>query len=179
MICLNDGNSSPAKDRFEGSLAILKDEVIECIKQSYNDARNLDAKAIVWSNEGLSFLRTKEEYKRLADLFRPYSTKQIAILSIRDKHEFKLSWEKQLKRMGLDEKNPNPNSYKYLEDESWMLDWSERLSLIAQEFDQVKIWKYKKNVAIKNFLELIDAGNLDNHPTSDKIILNKTLSRDI
>ena len=174
MICLNEGNSSPAKDHFEGNLNALKSEVIACIKKSYEEARDMNARAIIWSNEGLSFLRTNEEYKRLANLFRPYSSKQIAILSIRDRHEFKISWQKQLEKMGLAEENPDANSYKYLEDDSWILDWSKRLPLLAQEFDQVKIWKYERYVAIKNFLELIGAGNLYDSSTTDEILLNMT-----
>ena len=136
---------------MKGKIFSLTEVVQKSIAHTYERAQELGLKRVIWSNEGLSLLRHHEEHERLANLFRPYSMRLSVILCIRDKEDFKTSWKRQLSRMELDELPEPSDSYRYLGENSWLLDWTERLSHIISIFDQVKIYRYRQYSSVRDF----------------------------
>lgn len=175
VVSLAEGNSSPMKDHFNGSIVSLRQEIVASISCAYEDARRLGAESVVWSNEGLSFLRTKYEFENLLEFFKPHSSNLTAILCIRDKQDFKESWQKQIVKMGLHEDNPPFDSYKYLGPDAWMLDWGKRLPLIIDAFDSLRVWKYKKQSSVQSFLQVIDVNPFGDFLFEEEIVLNKSV----
>lgn len=169
LVTLFDQRSSPMKDAFIGSLENLKEKVVHEINLIYKLATNKNCNKVLFSNEGLSFLRHYEEYEALYNLFSQYSMKVSVVICLREEKEFKSSWASQLKRMGLDEEKNDKNSYRYLGDDSWLFKWQDRLAFMSQIFDKLIVYKYKKNSSIRSFCDAlnIDLSKIDKN--SDKI----------
>ena len=90
LVTLADQRSSPIKDTFIGSSENLKEKVKNEIDLIYKLCINKNCNKVLFSNEGLSFLRHYEEYQALYNLFSQYSMKVSVIICLREKKEFKV-----------------------------------------------------------------------------------------
>ncbi|MBB5050043.1 hypothetical protein HNR60_004831 [Rhodopseudomonas rhenobacensis] len=90
-----------------------------------------DAERIVFSSEGLSYLRYADEMERLKSLI---PTSQIEILFyVRDREAFLRSYRREMRRHRLPE-TIDPDSYAYTADNTWLANFAERIEAFSRSF---------------------------------------------
>lgn len=175
VYSLNRNRSSPMKDQLLKKKPDLFADLTQLLRNDiawhYSEAESYGCKEIMWTNEGLYLLNSEEEYNRLCDLFTPHSSKITTICCFRDKNSYKESYTKQLIKQNItfsDQKD----SYRYVNDDSWLLDYDRKINLLNSTFDDAIIYKYNREDNIKAFMDQIG------YPieTSEVIRLNVTAS---
>lgn len=158
VYSLNKNRSSPMKDQFlkkkTDFFKDLEQRLHDDIAWHYNKAKEYGCKEVIWTNEGLYLLNSNEEYLRLRDLFMTHSSKTEAICCFRDKVSYKESYTKQLIKQNIvltDERD----SYRYVNDDSWLFDYTRKVELLTEVFDNVITYSYNSEDNVKAFLETI------------------------
>lgn len=158
VYALNENRSSTAKIRLIEAngpdfINVLRANTVKEITRHYEAARKLDCREIIWTNEGLYLLNSVEEYKRLYELFKPWSSDLVCICCLRDVDSYRRSYMAQLARNGLSFSN-DKDSYLYVEPDSWLFDYSRKESLLRTVFDNIILFPYNRTM-VKTFMEKI------------------------
>jgi hypothetical protein len=135
-------------------LSNLEIDLKKDIGHIYNEALQQKYNKIIWSNEGLYLLNTKIEYKRLFDLFSEYSTEIEAVCCFRDVKSYRESYKKQLAKQNISFSD-NPDSYRYVEIDSWLFKYKRKKDLLSQVFDKCTHFSYDPKDNVSKFLEAI------------------------
>lgn len=156
------------------SLNELSTKLKEDIKQTYVDAAKHNCHKVIWTNEGLYLLNTVEEYKRLVDLFQGYSTEIEVVCCFRDVDSYRRSYIKQLEKEGT-AASSNPDSYRYVESDSWLFDYKRKKELLSRVFDKSKFFDYESSDNVVKFFETIEV----NISSANHYRVNVTKDREI
>ena len=175
VYALAEGRFSSMKEKIIKNkgleyLSKLKVELQKDIEQIYNEALQKKCNKVVWSNEGLYLLNTEAEYKRLINLFSKYSTEIEVICCFRDVKSYRESYKKQLAKQNISPSD-NPDSYRYLEHDSWLFDYKRKRKLLAKVFDKCSYFSFDPKDNVKKFLEAIHINSAD----TDNYRLNITV----
>ncbi len=138
----------------EDFFTTLPDLLRTDIRRHYQLASETNCSEILWTNEGLYLLNSLEEYKRLRQLFEEFSDEIICVCCLRDRDSYRESFKTQLTGLGIP-LSDNPDSYRYLEDDSWLFDYDRKIQLLAQVFDEVIIMPYDPVDMVATFMEKI------------------------
>ncbi len=127
---------------------------------------------LIFSAEGLSYLRHADELHRLADMLPPQHT--TVIVYLRDKAEFLRSYRAELAKQRRPLSNEQGN-YAYCEPDSWLTDFDALLAAYAATYPDIRVKQYDAVVAnqrsiIPSFLAEI--GITDHAGTDTAIFLN-------
>lgn len=136
------------------SLASLNKELPSDIRKTYEYAAKRCCEQVIWSNEGLYLLNSIEEYERLIDLFRPYSSKIIVVCCFRDRKAFKNSYENELIKLQTTP-SVQKDSYRYTAADSWLFDYERKRNLLAEVFDDCLYFNYHPEDNVQPFLDLL------------------------
>lgn len=167
VYALAEGRYSSMKDELVSTkgkqyIDILEIKLKRDIEHIYKDASQKKSKEVLWSNEGLYLLNTVAEYKRLIGLFSEYSTEVEVVCCFRDVKSYRNSYIKQLRKQNIP-LSDNPDSYRYVEPDSWLFDYKKKQDLLSEVFDKCTYFLYDPNDNVKKFLEAI--GGYDNIST--------------
>jgi hypothetical protein len=160
VASLNEDRFSTKKKKlFESKAPIffksLPQNLDNSIKQIYLDAKKNNCNDVIWSSEGLYLLNSKEEYQRLKGLIFKYSKNITIICTFREKKSFQISYLNQLQKKGL-KPSDNKDSYRYLKDDSWLLDYERKKHLLNEVFNANTIYiNYCPIDMIKKFFSAI------------------------
>jgi len=145
-------------------LSELEIELKKDIKIIYKDALQNKCDKVIWSNEGLYLLNTVTEYKRLIGLFSEYSTEIEVVCCFRDVKSYRESYIKQQSKLNIRPSN-NPDSYRYLEPDSWLFDYKRKKDLLSEVVDIFTYFKYDPIDNVKKFMETIghNTANTDSY----------------
>ncbi|SDP55232.1 hypothetical protein [Ectopseudomonas guguanensis] len=124
------------------------------IERHYEAAKTASCKDIIWSNEGLYLLNSAEEYQKLKNLFLPHSDEMVCLCCFRDLDSYKTSYRKQHEKSGI-APSDDPDSYKYLGNDSWLFDYSRKRELLSSTFDNLIYFKYSKNNMVERFMKYV------------------------
>src|SRR5262249_51038443 len=127
---------------------------------------------VIFSAEGLSYLRHDDEIGYLAGLLEPRRT--TVILYRRDKGEFLRSYRAELQREGWPPSSDR-DSYAYCESDTWLAEFDNLIDAYAGRFPDIRVMPYNEIVAragtiIPSFLDEI--GIRDYDPASTLLLLN-------
>jgi len=150
--------ASKPKEYFDG----LQQELEKDIAKHYSLAEKYKCKDVIWTNEGLYLLNSIQEYMRLRKLFDKYSSNIICVCCFREVASYKKSYIQQLLKQGIS-LSADKNSYRYLQDDSWLFDYSRKTKMLKKVFDQVITFTYNQHDSIKPFLENIGYGYSENN----------------
>lgn len=159
VYALNQDRLSTAKIRMLDTkppdfFARLRENLEKDIARHYHAANQLGCPDIIWSNEGLYVLNSSEEYERLLDLFRPYSTEVVCLCCLRDVDSYRKSYMAQLKRNGISFSDDR-DSYRYVETDSWLFDYRQKETILREVFENVILFPYHNRAMVKTFMEQI------------------------
>ena len=166
VFALDSDRDSTAKIQLretvsESFMAQIPDRLQQDVAHHYREARRLGCRDILWTNEGLYLLNSLEEYQRLLGLFAPFSETTQCICVFRDKESYRASYMRQLDSLGLP-LSTDPGSYRYLEPDSWLLDYKKKKALLETVFDKTSFPDYNREDMIKPFMDILgyemDAG---------------------
>ena len=132
---------------FEG----LGERLQEAIAGHYQQARSLGCRDILWTNEGLYLLDSDTEYQRLRQLFVDFSSHIACVCCFRDRDSFLASYRRQLLDQGMP-LSTDPSSYRYVEADSWLVDYTRKRSLLSGVFDEVLELEYQPQDMIRPFM---------------------------
>jgi len=157
VYALDKNRRSTMKDKL---LSTKKPEYFKKLKRNltgdiarhYRKAVDLGCKEILWTNEGLYLLNSIREYKILYRLFAKHSTGITCVCCLRDKETYKKSYIRQLNKQGTN-LSDEPDSYKYLQDDSWLFDYARKKDLLRSVFDEVIILDYDPQDMVKTFFD--------------------------
>jgi hypothetical protein len=124
------------------------------IQKHYQRAVSLGCNDIIWSNEGLYLLNSQEEYGRLVDLFSTYSERLRCVCCFRDIESYRNSYTRQLKSQGIS-LSRDPDSYRYVEYDSWLFDYKRKERLLRRAFDEVILLEYSPEGMVNSFMDSI------------------------
>lgn len=142
-------------NKGEQYLSELEIELKKDIDKIYKNAVSKECSEVIWSNEGLYLLNTVAEYERLIGLFSEYSTEVEVVCCFRDVTSYRESYMEQLNKQKIQPSN-NPDSYRYLKEDSWIFDYKRKKSLLSNVFDKCTYFKYDSIDNVKRFMEIID-----------------------
>ncbi|SCB41695.1 hypothetical protein [Rhizobium multihospitium] len=111
-------------------------EFLKKVQGRVRDALAQDAKLIVFSNEGISLIAHRDEALRLKSLFTDSNIKILVYL--RNKADFLASYRAEMEKY----KHPitiTQDSYAYTEDDSWLINYPERLKVFREVFGDSNI----------------------------------------
>lgn len=114
---------------------------------------------LIFSSEGLSFLRTVEECRRLRDLF-PVETTFRIVLAIRDKDEWLKSYTKQIYKVPGRSASSDPRSALYVRTDTWLTDFEQIVKVYTAVFGEVEIVPYESEDMVKAMLSRIGINNV-------------------
>ena len=109
---------------------------------------------LLLSNETLSLLRTVDEVDRLRDILAPRRVE--IILVTRRPADFLRSWREQLTRDGFSESS-DPNSFAYLDADSWLVDYDAILGSYRQVFGDDRVHHVDYDAALSRDSNIIPA----------------------
>jgi hypothetical protein len=132
----------------------LRQKLDEDISKHYRLAKDQGCKDVIWSNEGLYLLNSFEEYSRLYELFSKYSSSTVCVCCFRDINSYKKSYSQQLEKQGI-APSDDINSYRYLKHDSWLFDYSGKIKMLNEVFDQVITFSFNQQDNVKTFMEQI------------------------
>lgn len=121
--CIDDGRETPAMalgffpTRDSAEWYAWRDEVIDNVRHQIGQTDS----AIMVSCEALCLLRTPSEIARLAELFDPNETE--VVLTLRRPEGFLESWKQHLEH-DFFRRSKNPNSFAYVDADSWLVDYA-------------------------------------------------------
>lgn len=133
---------------FDTLAARLQDD----IARHYREARALGCTEVLWTNEGLYLLDSEAEYRRLRALFDPWSDTVRSVCCFRDRDEYLASYRRQLASLKLP-LSDDPRSTRYLEPDSWLVDYARKQALLASVFDEVLVLDYDPADMVRTFLD--------------------------
>lgn len=151
----------------------LESRLQQDIARHYERARDQGCRDIIWSNEGLYLLNSTTEYQRLKGLFAKYSEQLTCLCCLRDKASYLDSYRRQLHSLNLP-LSDDPRSTRYLEPDSWLVDYEGKQKLLNAVFEDTLILEYNPQDMVKTFLDAIgyepvgDTGALRLNTTSSK-----------
>jgi hypothetical protein len=159
VYALAEGRFSSKKEEIisskgAGYLSRLEIELNQDIARVYNEALQNKCRKVIWSNEGLYLLNSKTEYKRLYNLFAKYSSEIEVVCCFRHVEAYRESYKKQLLKQKISFSD-NPDSYRYLEPDSWLFDYKRKRDLLSQVFDCCTYFSYNPNDNVANFFNSI------------------------
>ncbi|MGD9671301.1 MAG: hypothetical protein AB7U75_20010 [Hyphomicrobiaceae bacterium] len=114
--------------------------------------RRSSAHTFVFSNEGLSYLRTKQECERLKSLFTEQNIKFKILLVLRNKEDFLRSYKNQLLKDPRRTPSSNKKSGLYVESDTWLLDFDELQSAYESVFSDVVTIDYVEQGLLSKLL---------------------------
>jgi hypothetical protein len=124
-----------------------------------NFLNSTKANKVVFSAEGLSYLRYDDELSYLKQLFK--GAKVYIIIYLREKSSFLRSYRSHLIRTGYSLSDV-PNSYAYVQDDTWLLEYHDLINIYGSHFghDRLIILNYdevmvKDGNVIPSFLKTI------------------------
>ena len=167
---LDDDRLSPMKRRLLESPGFDLSEYRNQVAREVNKALQSRAAArIVFTNEGLSLLRTNSELDRLAGLFNGLAVH--VIVYTRDPAEYLSSYKAQLRGSG-DPVSDDPASPFYVAEDSWLADWDALVSIYRQRFDSISVLNYDEIMqrdgdVIPSFLDQLNCGRPGRPPSGD------------
>ena len=141
-------------------LSELETHLKKDIKKIYKDALDSKCDKVLWSNEGLYLLNTVTEYNKLKSLFSEYSMEIEVVCCLRDVKSYRNSYIKQLSKQNMSRSN-NPDSYRYVEPNSWLFDYKKKKDLLSEIFDRCIYFSYDPNDNVKAFMETINFNVVD------------------
>lgn len=124
------------------------------IAKIYKRAEKNKCDQVIWSNEGLYLLNSVAEYQRLTSLFTHNSTEIEVVCCFRDVASYRESYLKQLQKQKITT-SADPDSYRYLGPDSWLLDYQRKKDLLALVFDKCTYFEYDPQDNVKKFMEVI------------------------
>ena len=136
-------------------LTNLENNIQSEIERIYKEAIQKKCDKILWTNEGLYLLNSIEEYERLVNLFKPYSSKIIVVCCFREKKSYRNSYKKQLEKQNL-KPSFDKDSYKYIKSDSWLFDYERKKEILKNVFDECLYFDYNQENNIKPFLKLLN-----------------------
>lgn len=176
VYALNENRYSPMKESLlkekpKSYISELKIQLSDDIKRHYWLAGEKGCRDVIWSNEGLYLLNSAEEYQKLRDLFGGVSKRISVICCFREKESYKNSYYQQLIKQGF-LPSSDKDSYKYINDDSWLSDYEKKIKLLHTVFDDVITYAYDPHDNVSTFLQQIG------YPTrtSEPLRLNVTHS---
>jgi len=160
VYSLNKTRFSSMKERIIKSngqkyLDELDERLPSGIKNIYDEAIQQKCDKIIWSNEGLYLLNSINEYKKLLNLFKPFSSKITIVCCFRDKESYSVSYTRQLQKQNITLSN-DPDSYRYLKPDSWLFNYDRKKRILSEVFDQFLFWNYNKADNITPFFKLVN-----------------------
>ena len=159
VYSLNEGRLSSMKEALLATkrtdyLASLGETIEKDLERHYREAVSRGCKDAVWSNEGLYLLNSEEEYQRLIELFRPYSTQVVCVCCFRAIEAYRKSYMKQHREQGLAH-SEDPDSYRYFGSDSWLFDYDRKRRLLDSTFDESIYLAYDSGDMIGAFMRSI------------------------
>lgn len=100
----------------------------------------------VFSAEGLSYLRHRDELMRLKDLICEFVERIEIIVYLREPRSFLSSYRAQLDRLGIP-KTEQKDAFNYVEDDSWLVDYDALVKTYLSVFPCVSVMSYDDEVA--------------------------------
>ena len=94
---------------------------------------------LVFSNEGISYLRYYDEIYRLYKFFVDCECLPTIIIYTRNKEEFLRSYKNQLEKMSMPFSN-DKESFSYIKEDSWLLDYDKRVQSFAEVFGEKSVF---------------------------------------
>lgn len=159
VYSLSEARSSSMKDKLKASktpkfFSELGNRLETDIAHHYEQAGAEGCRDVLWSNEGLYLLNSEAEYRKLADLFRPYSSEIVAVCCFRDARSYRASYTSQLARQKISPSGEK-DSYRYIDSDSWLFDYARKKWLLSQVFDNALYFQYDSRDNIAPFLNVI------------------------
>jgi hypothetical protein len=154
------------KHRYSPMKELLKSKKEPCLERldsrlpvevasHYEKAAELGCSSVIWSNEGLYLLNSTREYERLYGLFSEHSSQICAVCCFRDVESYRESYKKQLMKTSI-EFSEDPDSYRYISNDSWLFDYERKRQLLDAVFDDVKTFDYDKEDNIRAFFSCLN-----------------------
>lgn len=106
------------------------------------------AETLVIPSETLSFLRNPAELSALANLLK---TREVTVVvTLRERIDYLRSWAEHLTRDGFT-LSDNPNSFAYVQPDSWLADYDSLLAAYRNQFGQesVRIVDYEEEMGMR------------------------------
>ena len=150
LISLRKELKTLARLKFQGDLASLERNVKSRISKLIDETK---CKKLIFSAEGLSFIRRNAECEMLKSLF-PNSINFTILLMLQDKESYLSSRKAQILRNGYSISN-DPESAFYVEKDSWLCDFDGLISVLESNFDDVRILQYERGNTIPALLKEI------------------------
>lgn len=144
------------------------------IARHYQQAKAKNCREIIWSNEGLYLLNSAEEYRKLKSLFDTLSSETLCVCAFRDRDSFRQSYIKQQQGLELPA-SENPDSYRYLDEKSWLFDYDRKKELLSEVFENTLFLDYNPQDMIRTFLESLGYAA---EPDTASLRLNATDEQD-
>lgn len=159
IYALKENRFSAMKERFlasagEEALQQLYESLPTEIATHYAEAKAAGCTDIIWSNEGLYLLNSAEEYQKLKHLFEPHSNELACLCCFRDLESYKVSYRKQHEKVGI-EPSSNPDSYRYMENNSWLFDYPGKRQLLSSVFENLIFIEYSQALMVERFMKYI------------------------
>ena len=124
------------------------------IARIYREARQAQCHRVIWSNEGLYLLNSVAEYQKLRDLLAPHSSKITVMCCFREREAYRTSYAQQLQLQGISF-SERPDSYRYVEPDSWLVDYDRKKQLLGEVFQHAQYWDYDPKDNIHPFLNVL------------------------
>ena len=135
------------------------DEIIAAVPDAvaghYHKATALGCDRVLWSNEGLYLLNSVAEYQKLLGLFTSCSERVTAICCFRDLASYRTSYMGELRKLNRSP-SADPDSFRYVEADSWLFDYDRKKDLLSAVFDDVICFAYDAEDNVANFCEQAD-----------------------
>lgn len=137
LSCIERDRDTLAQHTMEiGGLDALFEQtrrrVTEFISQS-------SASTIIFSTEGLSLLRSREELDRLVQIFDPKTHRVRVVCVLRDKSDYLAAYRKQILKVPGRRFSDNPRSALYVEPDSWLVDYDRLLTSYRKAFGESSV----------------------------------------
>lgn len=156
VYALAHHRTSSAKDRVLAAkgkdfLSELKGQLKQDISSHYQRAKEKNCTEVIWSNEGLYLLNSKEEYQKLISLFTPFSSEITVVCCFREVNSYRKSYANQQHKLGLQPSN-DKDSYRYLKKDSWLFDYERKKNLLTRTFDNSLFFSYSESDNVSKFM---------------------------
>ena len=139
LSVLRDGVTTFAHQKFTFEKEALRTATRGKVRNFVNRSK---AKTLLFSAEGLSFLRTEEELRHLRELF-PESVRFRIFLVERRAEEWLESWRKQILSKPGRMLSSDTKSTLYVEADTWLTDFALLKDLYRQQFQDLTIFSYR------------------------------------
>ncbi|HZJ81198.1 MAG TPA: hypothetical protein VFC95_00710 [Guyparkeria sp.] len=135
-------------------LETFKQKVESDVRAAYEEAANRQCDTVLWSNEGLYLLNTEAEHRRLFRLFSRHSSEVEVVCCFRDSESFRESYKNELIKQGIP-LSDDPDSYRYVENDSWLFDYDRKKHLLSTVFNKCSYFPYDPEDNVSRFLDVV------------------------